>query len=300
MKPTILASVVMIALGLTASHTITAAQGNGQGAQNGRLQTIGGILTEQDKIDLQYLQEEEKLARDVYLTLLAKWNLVVFQNIADSEQRHTDTALQLLTTYQLPTLALKEIGKFHNPTLQTLYDDLINRGSQNISEALLVGALVEEVDIADLQRMLNTTKNPDLINSYTKLMQASYRHLNAFVSAWRNYTDQTNYQAQVLPQSEVDKILSCAPLTVSPHLQIHIPNIRYKNLNLWATLDYVSNPTNQYVFQVTDYGFNFDTTTCSSATLTPVDLSLKTSQATFKYQPSNDGKLYFVLDKYTP
>lgn len=298
MKPKMLTSAVMVALMLSAYELPLAAQGNG--AQNGQLQIVGGTLTEQDKTDLQYLQEEEKLARDVYLTLLAKWNLVVFQNISESEQRHTDTALQLLTAYQIPTLAQTEVGKFHNPTLQTLYNDLISRGAQNTSEALLVGALVEEVDIADLQKMLSVTKNIDLINSYTKLMLASYRHLNSFVSLWKNQTGSTSYKAQVLSQTEVDKIISCSPLTVNSNLQVHIPNLKYKNLNLWATLDYTPNQTNQYVFQVTDYGLNLGATNCTSATLAPLDLSLKTPQATFKHQPSNDGKLYFSLDKYTP
>jgi hypothetical protein len=298
MKPKMLTSAVMVALMLGTYELPLAAQGNG--AQNGRLQIVSGTLTEQDKMDLQYLQEEEKLARDVYLTLLAKWNLVVFQNISESEQRHTDTALQLLNAYQMPTLALTEVGKFHNPTLQTLYNDLISRGAQNTTEALLVGALVEEVDIADLQKMISVTKNTDLINTYTKLMLASYRHLNSFVSLWKNQTGSTSYKAQVLSQTEVDKILSCSPLTVNPNLQVHIPNLKYKNLNFWATLDYIPNQTNQHVFKVTDYGLNLGATNCTSATLVPLDLSLKTPQATFKHQPSNDGKLYFSLDKYTP
>jgi hypothetical protein len=69
---------------------------------------------------------------------------------------------------------------------------------------------------------------------------------------------------------------------------------------LWATFDYVSIEGNQYVFQATDYGFNMGVTNCASGTLSAFDLSLKTPQATFKHRPSNDGKLYFSLDKYTP
>lgn len=303
MKRTLLASAIATSLMLGLTYLPVAAQGNGRGSNNaqaGQLQIIGGVLTEQDKLDLKYLREEEKLAHDVYLTLNAKWNLVIFQNISNSEQQHTDAALRLLTAYQLPDSASTSVGVFQNAELQALYTDLINRGNQSVTEALLVGALVEEVDIADLQKMLGATKNPDLINTYGKLLQASYRHLNSFVDLWRTQTGGI-YKAQILPQTEVDRILSCSPLTVDSNLQIHIPHLKYGNMNLWATLTYVpSTSTNEHLFQVSDYGVNLTNANCTSATLAPLDLSLKTPQATFKFRSSNDGKLYFSLDQYTP
>jgi hypothetical protein len=301
MKRTLLVSAIATVLVLGSTHLTVTAQGNGNGsgANTEKAQLVGGILTEQDKLDLRYLREEEKLARDTYLTLTTKWNLVVFKNISDSEQRHTDSVSQLLTAYQLPDPALPDVGRFQNTELQNLYTDLIIRGSQSANEALLVGALVEEVDIADLQKMLGLTKNPDLISTYGKLLQASYRHLNSFAHLWTAQTGLA-YKPQLLSQSEVERILSCSPLTVGNNLQIHIPNLKYKNMNLWATLDYVPNTiVNKHVFQVSDYGIN-TTANCTSATLAPLDLSLKTPQATFKFYPSSDGKIYFSLDQYTP
>lgn len=304
MKYQTLASVLTIACAFSVPGLSFAAQGQGQGqgsnAQSVQLQIPAGVLTEQDKIDLHYLQEEEKLARDVYLTLRAKFNSVVFQNISESEQRHTDSVLNLLNLYQIPSVALSEVGKFHDASLQTLYNDLITSGTKGIPESSLVGALVEEVDIADLKKMLATTKNPDLMKTYSKLMTASERHLNSFVSLWKNQTGSTVYKAQVLPQTEVDTILNCKSLTVSSNLQIHLPHLKYKNMNLWATLDHVPSQAGGYLFQISDYGINIAETNCTSATLEPLDLSLKTPQATFKYQPSSDGKMYFSLDQFTP
>ena len=45
---------------------------------------------------LLYMREEEKLARDVYLTLYDQWNINIFKNIAASEQTHTDAVKILL------------------------------------------------------------------------------------------------------------------------------------------------------------------------------------------------------------
>ena len=40
--------------------------------------------------------EEEKLARDVYLTLDAQWNMRIFQNISRAEQQHLGAVASLL------------------------------------------------------------------------------------------------------------------------------------------------------------------------------------------------------------
>ena len=43
-----------------------------------------GYMSDNEKEDVMYMLEEEKLARDVYLTLGEKWDSQVFQNIAAS------------------------------------------------------------------------------------------------------------------------------------------------------------------------------------------------------------------------
>ncbi len=79
------------------------------------------------------MREEEKLARDVYLDMNDLWDAVVFVNIAASEQQHMDTLLQLLDKYGLPDPAASDIpGWFSDQNLQTLYDDLVNRGQASV------------------------------------------------------------------------------------------------------------------------------------------------------------------------
>ena len=57
---------------------------------------------DQQEIDaLQFMVEEEKLARDVYSYLYQQWNLAIFNNITGSEQNHMDSIRDLLIRYDL-------------------------------------------------------------------------------------------------------------------------------------------------------------------------------------------------------
>ena len=115
------------------------------------------------------MREEEKLAHDVYVTLYAQWGQPIFQNISQSEQTHTDALKVLIDRYGIVDPASKEIGVFSNPDLQTLYDDLITRGSQSLAEAMKVGAAIEEIDIRDLKSRLEQTDNTDIQQVFADL-----------------------------------------------------------------------------------------------------------------------------------
>lgn len=143
----------------------------------------GGTLTQAEIDGLLYMREEEKLARDSYLTLYDKWRLPIFSKIANSEVMHMSRVKDLLDRYGLPDPAAgKAIGEFTNPILQQLYDDLMLQGSQSSAEALKVGVTIEEVDIADLENYIAATNKTDIIQVYTNLRNASYNHLRAFTS----------------------------------------------------------------------------------------------------------------------
>ena len=143
----------------------------------------GGQLTQGEIDGLLYMREEEKLARDSYLTLYDQWHLAIFYKISNSESMHMSKVKELLDRYGLPDPAAgNAVGVFTNPILQQLYNDLMLQGSQSSTEALRVGVAIEEVDIADLQKYLASTKKADITNVYTMLMNASYNHLNAFNS----------------------------------------------------------------------------------------------------------------------
>jgi hypothetical protein len=156
---------------------------------------------------LVFMREEEKLARDVYLTLYQKWAMPVFQNIAGSEQQHTDRIRMLLSTYGLAD-PVKDgrVGAFTNPQLASLYAQLVEQGKKSLPDALKVGALIEETDIGDLQKALQDTTRPDIVMVYSNLMRGSRNHLRAFVGQITRSGGV--YTAQALPQSEVDAIVN--------------------------------------------------------------------------------------------
>jgi hypothetical protein len=163
-------------------------------------------LTEAEKVDLLFMREEEKLARDVYNAMHERYEGRVFVNIPRAEQRHMDAILGLLAAYGLDDPANRKPGKFNSAKLQQLYDTLIARASGSKQDAFLVGALIEEVDIKDLQEALQRTGKEDLRAVYENLIDGSKRHLNAFV---RNYESISGkqYLAQHLPQDEVNGML---------------------------------------------------------------------------------------------
>ncbi|MEN8254688.1 MAG: DUF2202 domain-containing protein [Verrucomicrobiota bacterium] len=163
------------------------------------------VLTAAEANDLLFMREEEKLARDVYVTFYAKWNARVFNNISQSEQRHMDAILGLLNTYGLDDPALGA-GEFSDTELQTLHDNLVADGLQFKLDALMVGALIEEVDIEDIVEAMKRTDKSDILAVYGNLLAGSENHLNAFVRNIEAITGET-YLAQWISQDEVDAIL---------------------------------------------------------------------------------------------
>lgn len=169
-------------------------------------------LTVDETATLLFVREEEKLARDVYLTLYDKWGTRVFQNIATrSEQTHMDVMGGLIDTYGLVDPVLDDtVGVFTDPAILALYQDLVMQGSFSLLDGLKVGGFVEEFDINDLQGAIAEAKagsNPaDVILAYENLMCGSRNHLRSFVSQYEN--NGVDYVAQLMPQAEVDAIVA--------------------------------------------------------------------------------------------
>jgi hypothetical protein len=178
----------------------------GTGLYANALPAASGDLSEAEASALVFMREEEKLAHDVYLTLYEKWGLPVFQNISQSELAHTEAVLTLIERYGLQDPAQAGIGAFTNPDLQALYNELVARGSQSLSEALKVGAAIEEIDILDLQERLAATDQADIQQVFTNLLNGSTNHLRAFVSSLKTQTGET-YLPQYLSEDAYQAIL---------------------------------------------------------------------------------------------
>lgn len=163
-------------------------------------------LTDNEKADLLFLREEEKLARDVYLFSSAKYGTQIFANISWSEQKHMDEVLTLLTKYDIPDPASKDTGVFNNVVLQQLYVDLTSKSNNSLADALEVGATIEDLDIRDIRLNVLRTDNADLLNVYDKLQCGSRNHMRAYYTQLSN--EGITYKPQYLTQKELDEILA--------------------------------------------------------------------------------------------
>ncbi|MGB2896543.1 MAG: DUF2202 domain-containing protein [Anaerolineales bacterium] len=159
-------------------------------------------LSEVEAAGLSYMREEEKVARDVYLMLYEQWGIQIFKNIAEAEETHMAAVAELLDRYGLTDPAADTaVGVFTNPELQALYDQLLEEGRQSLAAALRVGALVEEVDIVDLDNYIAQTDNEDVLLVYRNLLKGSQNHLRALISTLERQTGEI-YQLQLLEADE--------------------------------------------------------------------------------------------------
>ena len=173
-------SIVVLVLSI---GTAVAAAGNGPaGGNTGQVQITP--LSEEEINWLTFMREEEKLARDVYLELFDEWQLPIFENIAASEQRHMDSIENLLDKYGLedPVTDEEIRGGFTNDELELMYNSLIEKGMLSLEDAIEVGVMIEEADIADLEEALAVTTHTDIERVYTNLLRGSNNHLTAFNS----------------------------------------------------------------------------------------------------------------------
>jgi hypothetical protein len=126
--------------------------------------------------------DEERMARELYTALGAKWGLTPFTRIPQAEARHESVLRQLATRAGL-ALPTAVAGRFDDPEVQKRYDALLALGLESADSALRVGAYVEEVDIADLNTLIATTDSTALKDTATALKTASGHHLTAFVGS---------------------------------------------------------------------------------------------------------------------
>jgi len=142
-------------------------------------------LTQDQKDELLFIYQEEKVARDAYITLGNYYpNQTVYQNIQRSEQEHMDSAQALCEKYgvDISNVDEAEIGVFVLPALQELYDTLIAQGYQSELSGLMVGEYIELTDIDDLHHAQEGMPT-DVIKVFENLKEGSYNHLDAYRNA---------------------------------------------------------------------------------------------------------------------
>ncbi|RUM46086.1 MAG: hypothetical protein DSY46_01070, partial [Hydrogenimonas sp.] len=165
-------------------------------------QTPEYLLSDEQKHALAYMWNEEKLAKDIYLTLHNETQNQIFYNIATrSETEHEAMVEALVQKYDINITNLDDytvnyseeelralpMGQFAVPEVQELYDALYEKGTQSEIDALQVGCMVEVTDVVDLNNYINIAGDAsDLVEVFTNLRNASYSHYWAFDKALKD------------------------------------------------------------------------------------------------------------------
>jgi len=169
-----------------------------------------GTLSSAEEAGILLMREEEKLAWDVYLTLYEKWNIPVFANIAASEASHMDAMELLIERYGLGDPLDDESaaarGSYQREEFEKLYSELTAQGLASYQKALEVGALIEDLDIADLQKLISESSNDDVKVVYQNLVKGSRNHLRAFTRQLDRYDSE--YSPQYITEADYQKIIT--------------------------------------------------------------------------------------------
>ncbi|MEZ5540799.1 MAG: DUF2202 domain-containing protein [Pseudomonadota bacterium] len=224
----------MLAVSLCSAVLVSTAAAAGKGGHGLRIDAASApLLDGNEAAHLTFMREEEKLARDVYLSLAGMYpEQAVFSTIATrSEQTHTDTMRDRLEQYGLPdpnpdaNNLPGSVGVFSGVAwgwyFAEKYQALVSKGAESELAALYVGALIEELDMHDIAECpqvmvdagysdpcgLHYTDETALRNAYRSLIDGSENHLRAFVGQIEAVIGAGNYVAQYLSQEEVDAIL---------------------------------------------------------------------------------------------
>lgn len=107
------------------------------------------------------------------------------------------------------------IGVFQDEELQNLYYQLVDKGKQSLVDALEVGAIIEDLDIKDLEEAIRKTDNHDIAFVYQNLMKGSRNHLRSFTRILRRLG--ITYEPQYISAEEYEHILS-TPHEIGPVL----------------------------------------------------------------------------------
>ncbi len=184
-----------------------------------------------ERTHLEFMCEEEKLARDVYITLGSKYpDSAIFGRIDDSEERHKCAVADMLAKYGIPNPSTNDnvgvfTGEAYGWYFTEKYTEFVERGATNVLNAMYVGAFIEELDMLDINQcpkiIVETdngindvsecgkvyTDKADIQRLYGSLLEGSENHLRSYVFNIEKEIGKGNYTAQVLTQEQVDAIL---------------------------------------------------------------------------------------------
>jgi hypothetical protein len=118
-----------------------------------------------------------------------------------------EAMLTIIKKYNLvDPMDTSPLGVFKDATLQTLYMSLVTQGNTSVLAAYQVGALIEELDIHDLNSSISVTNNQDVRIVYDFLNKGSRNHLRSFYKNIKKAGG--SYMPIYITQAEFDAIVN--------------------------------------------------------------------------------------------
>jgi len=152
-----------------------------------------------------FIWQEEKAARDLYISLYDETNLSIFMDLVRSEQNHMDQAKSMIDKFGLQTPVPDMPGELENQTLKEIYNRLQAQGKLSHQEALKSAATFEEISIMDLEKEIAATNMEEIGVVYQGLLAGSRKHLRSYVTDLQELGIQ--YSPQYLSPSEFEEIM---------------------------------------------------------------------------------------------
>ena len=195
------------------SIALTACGGGGNGSKQPDVNSYPTYnLTQDNKNDLAFMGNEERLAYNVYMELYNYHNnngneIKQLYNIStNSETKHIQTVRDLVNKYNITNddLTILDTAPVSSSSanqsdlpkerydinhIQELYDTLVAKGKNSIQDALEVGCMVEVTDINDLNPKIQNAIDSgakDLEDAFVFLRDGSYNHYWAFDKGLKN------------------------------------------------------------------------------------------------------------------
>ena len=139
-------------------------------------------LNDTERQDILYLQESEKLERDLYAKFAQQYTSIpVFADLAQASEVYMKADDVILQRYAITDPEQAALGKFTNQKLQNLYTTWANDGSTSAIAALRAAAKSEDMHIADLMAAIGRTDNNDLNFIYRQQLAFSRNNLRTLV-----------------------------------------------------------------------------------------------------------------------
>jgi len=141
-----------------------------------------GQLSAEDQASIIYIREGAQLSRDINLLFEAAWQAQVFRDAAERQKQALRATDLLIDRHGLPA-ASAEPGIYQDEQFSRLYGQFAEEGSASLPAALAAAAVLEELNILDLQTRMAQTEKADIRLVYQHLLKIASANLWSFSRA---------------------------------------------------------------------------------------------------------------------